>query len=39
MDEQSRFAALWQDRVERMLIRHADDPALLRFDEWTAAAA
>lgn len=38
-DEQARFAALWQDRVERMLIRHADDPALVRVDEWTAAAA
>lgn len=37
-DEQARFAALWQDRVERMLIRHADDPALVQVDEWTAAA-
>lgn len=37
-DEQARFAALWQDRVERMLIRHADDPALVRAEEWKAAA-
>ncbi|GAA3850968.1 hypothetical protein AFIC_001267 [[Pseudomonas] carboxydohydrogena] len=38
-DEQARFAALWQDRVERMLIRHADDPALVQVDAWTAEAA
>lgn len=36
--EQARFATLWQDRVERMLIRHADDPALVRAEEWKAAA-
>lgn len=38
-DEQARFAALWQDRVERMLIQHADDPALVQVEEWKAAAA
>lgn len=38
-DEQARFATLWQDRVERMLIRHADDPALVRAEEWKASAA
>lgn len=37
-DEQERFAALWQARVEQMLIRHADDPALIRVCEWKAAA-
>ncbi|MGB3536680.1 MAG: hypothetical protein WBA42_00820 [Mesorhizobium sp.] len=35
-DEQVRFAALWQARVEQMLIRHADDPALIRACEWKA---
>ena len=37
-DEQERFAALWQARVEKMLIQHADDPALIRVCEWKAAA-
>lgn len=37
-DEQARFAALWQARVEKMLILHADDPALVRAVEWQAAA-
>ncbi|MBN9548958.1 MAG: hypothetical protein J0H31_08780 [Alphaproteobacteria bacterium] len=37
-DEQERFATLWQARVEQMLIRHADDPALIRVCEWKAAA-
>lgn len=37
-DEQERFATLWQARVEKMLIRHADDPALIRVCEWKAAA-
>jgi hypothetical protein len=38
-DEAARFATLWQDRVERMLIHHADDPALIQVEEWKAAAA
>jgi hypothetical protein len=37
-DEQERFATLWQARVEQMLVRHADDPALIRVCEWKAAA-
>jgi hypothetical protein len=37
-DEQSRFAALWQRRVERMLLEHADDPDLVRVREWQTAA-
>lgn len=28
--DQVRFAALWQDRVRRLLVDHADDPALVR---------
>lgn len=33
-----RFAELWQDRVRRMLIEHADDPDLVRAREWKEAA-
>ena len=29
-----RFAELWQQRVERMLTEHADDPGLVRADPW-----
>lgn len=36
--EQARFAALWQDRVERMLLEHADDPQLVRLVDWRRAA-
>lgn len=36
-DEQARFAALWQDRVARMLLDHADDPRLVRVSAWRAA--
>ncbi|CAH1668868.1 conserved hypothetical protein [Hyphomicrobiales bacterium] len=28
------FAALWQDRVRRMLIEHADDPKLIHLYDW-----
>jgi hypothetical protein len=35
--EQARFAALWQDRVERMLLEHADDPQLVRLVDWQRA--
>jgi len=28
--ERSEFARLWQDRVRRILLEHADEPALLR---------
>lgn len=37
-DELARFAALWPARVEQMLTRHADDPALVQMVEWQAAA-
>ncbi|MGB3899945.1 MAG: hypothetical protein WA973_15520 [Mesorhizobium sp.] len=37
-EEQARFATLWQARVEEMLIRHADNPALIRARDWTEAA-
>lgn len=37
-DEQTRFAALWQDRVARMLIEHANDPDLVQACEWETAA-
>ena len=37
-DEQSRFGALWQSRVEKMLIEHTDDPELVRASEWKIAA-
>ena len=33
-DEQARFAALWQARVEQMLVKHADDPDLVKIREW-----
>lgn len=33
-DELERFAANWQDRVRQMLIRHADDPELVKVAEW-----
>jgi hypothetical protein len=36
--EQARFTALWQDRVARMLIEHADDPNLVLVHDWQAAA-
>ena len=36
--EQARFAALWQERVARMLLDHADDPELVRMADWRAAA-
>lgn len=36
--EQSRFAAIWQDRVARMLCEHADDTGLVQVAEWRAAA-
>jgi hypothetical protein len=35
--EQARFAKLWQDRVARMLLEHADDPALVRVHDWEMA--
>ncbi|MGX5736347.1 hypothetical protein ACWKW2_18885 [Bosea thiooxidans] len=32
--ELGSFAALWQDRVRRMLIEHADDPKLIHLYDW-----
>lgn len=32
--ELERFGALWQDRVRRMLIEHADDPKLIHVYDW-----
>lgn len=29
-----RFGALWQDRVRRMLVEHADDPQLVHLYAW-----
>lgn len=37
--EQTRFARLWQDRVARMLLDHADDPELVRIGAWEAIPA
>lgn len=36
--ELERFAQLWQERVRRMLLDHADDPALVWVTDWPAAA-
>lgn len=30
----ARFGELWQGRVERMLVQHADDPELVQVREW-----
>jgi hypothetical protein len=32
--ETDRFRRLWQDRVRRMLLDHADDPRLVRLTDW-----
>lgn len=36
--EQERFAALWQGRVARMLLEHADDPEVVHVREWEEQA-
>jgi len=36
--EQARFAALWQARVQDMLINHSNDPELIQLHEWEIAA-
>lgn len=33
-EDEKVFARLWQDRVKRMLIDHADDPKLIHVYEW-----
>ncbi|HQQ69235.1 MAG TPA: FmdE family protein [Alicycliphilus sp.] len=38
-EELQRFAQLWQDRVRRMLIEHAQDPRLVQVSDWSAPAA
>lgn len=35
--EQARFAELWQDRVRRILVDHADDPRLVHLDDWDSS--
>jgi hypothetical protein len=37
-DGQAHFATLWQSRVEKMLLEHADDPGLVEVSECLAAA-
>lgn len=37
-DERSRFAALFQGRVARMLLQHADDSTLIQARGWEAMA-
>ena len=32
--ESRRFASLWQDRVRRILVDHADDPKLVHVYDW-----
>lgn len=36
-EEAELFGRLWQQRVEIMLLRHADDPAMLPLMDWPAA--
>lgn len=36
--DQARFAALWQDRVARMLLENADSDSLVRMVEWQTPA-
>lgn len=35
--DERRFGELWQDRVRRMLIDHADDPQLIEIGDWSQA--
>ncbi|MCF8478329.1 MAG: hypothetical protein K9G60_14975 [Pseudolabrys sp.] len=37
-DEQACFAALWQDRVARMLTEHVNDPDLVHVNAWKTTA-
>lgn len=34
-EELVEFARLWQDRVRRMLVEHADDPKLIHIYDWS----
>ncbi len=36
-EEERRFGELWQQRVQRMLLEHADDPEMVAISEWTEA--
>lgn len=36
-EELAEFARLWQDRVRRMLVEHADDPKLVHIYDWDGA--
>jgi hypothetical protein len=31
-EQRSRFAQAWQERVRRLLLEHADDPAVVRLN-------
>jgi len=37
-EDLARFGQLWQDRVRRILLDHADDPRLVQVSDWTPAA-
>lgn len=37
-NELQRFGELWQDRVRRMLVEHANDPRLVQVSDWSAPA-
>lgn len=37
-NEQTRFTALWQGHVARMLLEHANDPDLVHVREWETTA-
>lgn len=37
-EDLARFGQLWQDRVRRILVDHADDPRLVQVSDWTATA-
>lgn len=34
--DEARFRALWQDRVRRLMIEHAEDPRLITVSDWAA---
>ena len=34
-EELARFGELWQDRVKRMLLEHADDPVMIQVSPWS----
>ena len=34
--DQARFRELWQDRVQRLMIEHAENPRLITLSDWAA---